>query len=312
MNIMRCVLRPEGKVVDGMGKQGQGRKKDISGMRSGKVVALSPTEERRRGVILWKCRCDCGKIFSTEGYKVSGGKIQSCGCMRHQHQIKDLTGRRFGKLVALQRLNKKIRTNYAWLCQCDCGKLTEVSSNALLQGRTRSCGCAKTEALKKNAADITGKRFGRLEALAPTEQRIGGSVIWRCRCDCGKETMVSYNSLVSENTKSCGCLSREHESPVKYMHYIDGTCIEMLERKGLRRNNTSGYTGVMAYKGKWKAQITFKGKTYNLGVYAKIEEAALVRKAAEERIFGEFLDWYYANFPAKTIQTAERKGSLYQ
>lgn len=273
------------------------RKKDITGMRSGMVVALEPTEEKRRGVILWKCRCDCGKEFMTEGYKISGGYIGSCGCTRNLHQIKDLTGQRFGRLTAIQRLDKKIGTSYAWLCRCDCGKLTEVSTNALAQGGTKSCGCGKVDALKKNAKGLAGQRFGRLVTIEPTDKRMGGSVVWRCHCDCGGEALVSYNSLTSGNTKSCGCLTKEHEGPPTYMHYIEGTCVEMLERKGLRSDNTSGYTGVVAHRGKWRAQITFRGKNYTIGTYTRIEDAAAARKEAEDRIFGEFLEWYYETYP---------------
>lgn len=279
--------------------RGESRKQDITGMRSGMVVALEPTDKKRRGAVLWKCRCDCGREFATEGYKISKGVISSCGCARKQHQIKDLTDQRFGRLVALHRLEKKRGSNYVWLCRCDCGRMTEVSTNALLTGGTKSCGCARVEALKRNARDISGQRFGRLVALEPTDRRMGDRVIWKCRCDCGKETFVSNSSLTSGNTKSCGCLPREHDSPTVNMRYIDGTCVEMLERKGLRRDNTSGYTGVMAYRGRWKAQITFKGKRYDLGTYERIEDAAAARKKAEERIFGEFLAWYY--------ETAQKK-----
>lgn len=287
-------------------EQTKGRmRRDITGMRSGKVVVLGATDQKRRNVFLWRCRCDCGKEFLTEGYKISGGVIKSCGCTRYEHQIKDLSGQRFGRLTALRRLNKKIGTSYAWLCRCDCGKETEVSANALLSGSTKSCGCGKIDALKKNAKDIRGQRFGRLLAVEPTERRKGNSVVWRCRCDCGKETEISYNSLISGNTKSCGCLLLEHESPSKYMRYIDGTCVENLEFRGLRKNNTSGYTGVTAYRGRWRAQITFKKKTYYLGQYEKIGDAVKVRKEAEEKIFGEFLEWYYDQFQ-KTRQKPEK------
>jgi len=272
------------------------RSKDISGMRSGKVVAIEPTAQRRRNTVLWKCRCDCGKEFLTEGYKVSSGVIKSCGCVRGEKQIKDLTGRKFGKLTAMHRLDKKIGTSYAWLCLCECGNQTEVSANALLCGGTKSCGCSKAEALKRKAVDITGKRFGKLVAINPTAQRINNSVVWHCRCDCGNEIDLPYQRLSSGNTKSCGCLLTENENLAKYMHYIDGTCIENLEFKGLRKNNTSGYTGVIAYRGKWKAQITFKNKRYNLGTYDNFEDAVAVRKEAEERIFGKFLDWYYETY----------------
>lgn len=164
----------------------------------------------------------------------------------------------------------------------------------------RSCDHGKGTALKTRANDITGQKFGRLTALEPTIRRMGGSVVWRCRCDCGNEAEVAYNSLVSGNTKSCGCLAKEHESPAKCLRYIGGTCVEMLERKSLRKDNTSGYTGVISFRGKWRAQITFKGKTYNLGTYIKVEDAAAARKEAEEKIFGEFLEWYYKNYPEKT------------
>lgn len=277
--------------------RGDSRKKDITGMRSGMVEALEPSGKKRRGVILWNCRCDCGKEFQTEGYKISGGVITSCGCARNLHQIKDLTGQKFGRLTALQRLDKRKGSSFAWLCRCDCGKIAEVSANALLQGTVQSCGCQKTDRLKQSAKDITGKAFGRLVALEPTEKRMGGSVVWRCRCSCGRETMAAYSSLISENTKSCGCMRKEHESPNAYMHYIDGTCVEMLTQKKLRKDNTSGYTGVVACRGRWRAQITFKGKTYLLGTYSRIEDAAAARKEAEERIFGEFLEWYYETHP---------------
>lgn len=275
------------------------RPKDIAGVRSGKVIALKPTEERRRGCILWLCRCDCGKQFLTEGYKISGGVIKSCGCARNEHQIKDLTGRRFGRLTALRRLDRRIGSSFAWLCRCDCGRMAEVSANALLKGGTKSCGCAKGRRKQKESPDITGQQFGRLTAMEAVKTREDGSVVWRCRCSCGKETEVPCHSLTSGNTKSCGCLRQENESPVKYMRYIDGTCVEKLENKRLRKDNTSGYTGVTAYRGKWKAQITFKKRLYHLGTYEKLEDAVKARKQAEEQIFGEFLDWFYREYPGE-------------
>jgi len=63
--------------------------------------------------------------------------------------------------------------------------------------------------LPKNCKNITDKRFTRLVALEPTDRRCGGSLVWRCMCDCGTETFVSSNSLLGGHTRSCGCLSRE-------------------------------------------------------------------------------------------------------
>lgn len=42
-------------------------------------------------------------------------------------------------------------------------------------------------------------------AVAPTEQRERRAIIWRCRCDCGKEILVDSRKLSSGIAKSCGC-----------------------------------------------------------------------------------------------------------
>ena len=57
----------------------------------------------------------------------------------------DLTGRRFGKLTVIKRVENKITNNgqikVQFLCKCDCGKETIVLSNSLKSGLTKSCGC---------------------------------------------------------------------------------------------------------------------------------------------------------------------------
>ncbi len=278
--------------------RGESRKKDITGMRSGRVTALEPTGIRASGAVLWRCRCDCGKEVFAEAYKITGGILKSCGCSRRSTPL-DIAGQRFGRLTALEWLDQRNRNGHLWRCRCDCGRETVVSASALRTGETRSCGCARQEALRRRAIDIRGRRFGRLTALEPLDKRVGGSVVWRCQCDCGKETEASYNSLTRGNTKSCGCLMQENICLTANLRYIDGTCVELVEKQRLRKNNTSGYTGVVSYRGRWRAQITFKRKTYNLGTYDRIEDAVKARKEAEERIFGKFLEWYYETHPEK-------------
>lgn len=61
---------------------------------------------------------------------------------------RDLTGRRFGRLVVLQQIPRP--EYYAdsctwWLCRCDCGAEVKVRSMSLNSGNTRSCGCLMRE-----------------------------------------------------------------------------------------------------------------------------------------------------------------------
>ena len=54
--------------------------------------------------------------------------------------------------------------------------------------------------------DITNNKYGRLTAIKETSEYLGESRKWVCLCVCGKKVKVSKNSLMSGNTKSCGCL----------------------------------------------------------------------------------------------------------
>jgi 5-methylcytosine-specific restriction endonuclease McrA len=61
--------------------------------------------------------------------------------------------------------------------------------------------------------NLEGQRFGRLLVIQKVTrpQRIKGQgVYWLCKCDCGNEKVVWSSSLISNITKSCGCLRKEH------------------------------------------------------------------------------------------------------
>ena len=53
----------------------------------------------------------------------------------------DLTGQRFGQLTVLYRVENNDRGEIQWLCHCDCGNDTIVTSGHLRSGGTKSCGC---------------------------------------------------------------------------------------------------------------------------------------------------------------------------
>ena len=60
-------------------------------------------------------------------------------------KAKDITGQRFGRLIALGPVGKNDNSNVIWLCVCDCGKITNVVGDYLRKGGTRSCGCLSQE-----------------------------------------------------------------------------------------------------------------------------------------------------------------------
>ena len=208
----------------------------------------------------------------------------------------DLTGKKYGNLTVLRRVEGQSRY-LTWECQCDCGNIVRVDSRRLRSGSITNCGCIKKDKNRKRvgrkAEDLTGRRYGKLVALYPlgkTEK--SGSILWRCRCDCGNEVDVSVSSLNNGNNKSCGCLKKEYQQLVHdRLHLIDGTCVEWLDGRKSRSDNTSGFRGVFRKKnGKYSASIGFKKKIYYIGTFEEYNDAVEARLRAEKMIHDGFVE----------------------
>ena len=67
----------------------------------------------------------------------------------------DLTGKRFGRWLVLERAATCVATQRAhgqsrWLCRCDCGTSSVVDVGRLRCGRSKSCGCLRRELARKS------------------------------------------------------------------------------------------------------------------------------------------------------------------
>ena len=60
----------------------------------------------------------------------------------------ELSRMRFGRLTVLSR-SDNIKGKTAWLCKCDCGNKIVVSANNLTKNNTLSCGCYRSEQVRK-------------------------------------------------------------------------------------------------------------------------------------------------------------------
>lgn len=119
----------------------------------------------------------------------------------------DLRAIRFGRLLVIERSASHFdgkRKRVLYRCRCDCGVEGTFRSDDLRSGDTKSCGCLRRDLLETN---LTGQRFGKLLVKERSEKK-GKSThtFWKCRCDCGKDYIVSAQHLTVGNTKSCGCL----------------------------------------------------------------------------------------------------------
>lgn len=130
-------------------------------------------------------------------------------------KIKDLSGKRFGKLTVIKRADDHV-TKYGnkvktWECLCDCGNTAIIPEDSLYKNGTKSCGCLRL--FNGGFIDIAGQKFGKLSVIEIAERK-KGKILWRCKCDCGNEVVALGENIRSGTTKSCGCLIKENGTKI--------------------------------------------------------------------------------------------------
>lgn len=120
-------------------------------------------------------------------------------------KVKDIKiGETYNNIQVLADLGTKGKGR-AYLCKCMlCGKEYEIQNKHI--GAVKSCKACSN---KNRIIDLTGQRFGRLEVLEYVCRK-NDRTLWKCKCDCGNETIVGYSNLINENTRSCGCMEEEN------------------------------------------------------------------------------------------------------
>lgn len=98
-------------------------------------------------------------------------------------RFKDITGKRFGYLVALHTVGRDTDGRMKWLCHCDCGNNVEVSSHQLLRGTTVSCGCYSRENSAKRAGTLNYKHGECKTRL----YKVWIGMRYRCNCPTCKD-----------------------------------------------------------------------------------------------------------------------------
>lgn len=117
----------------------------------------------------------------------------------------DLTGRTFGLLKVLRRVEDVKPGRPMWLCECRCGKSVVKSSTSLTkQNGVKSCGCLRHQK-SPELIDLTDMTFGELRVLYQDRSAQSGKARWVCQCSCGNVVSVLSENLRHSKTTSCGC-----------------------------------------------------------------------------------------------------------
>lgn len=145
---------------------------DLTDKRFGKLTViekLPPQTDRRTR---WMCQCDCGNTCVVTSQELRKGLQKSCGCGRR----KDLAGKKFGSLTAIQRSDKYIEMpdrgkKYLWECQCDCGEIVYRLPEKLRDNVNSACDkCLaerKVKAMVENAGFVEGTQLNKIASNKP-------------------------------------------------------------------------------------------------------------------------------------------------
>lgn len=230
-------------------------------------------------------------------------------------KAKDIAGKQFGYLTAIEPTGEKNRKDLVWRCICKCGTEVEYPATRLLTGNTLSCGCLKGEHFKQvnKYIDGTSLRQSIDEKVFSTRAESGYTGVTRKR-----DKWRAYIKYKGQNI-SLGCYSdlkdavkarargkelvrmdalglldfyeelhkddpeRPTRDAVRKQRKQPNIETVMKDKpRVVRSNNTSGYSGVSKKRDKWAVKITYKKVTYQLGTFETIEEAVAVRKNAEQ------------------------------
>ncbi|BAP85544.1 hypothetical protein LOOC260_110050 [Paucilactobacillus hokkaidonensis JCM 18461] len=140
--------------------------------------------------------------------------------------------------------------------------------------------------------DLTGQKFGHLKAIKH-DGYSDHKWLWLCQCDCGKQTKVTSSHLLSGHTTSCGHVQKDRNNSVAPGYEakrVNGVATFLLsDKRKVRTDSSTGITGVKEHKKRdgsidYEANITIASKRHYLGRFHTIQEAAKVRKDAENKL----------------------------
>ena len=138
----------------GCGAQDRGKQKQLNllGKKFGRLTVIKQLPSENRSAH-WLCQCECGNQITANQADLFWGSVTDCGCQKKKRT--NITGQRFGKLIALRETEPGTSRSGVsisrWLCRCDCGRELVVRKNNLTGRVTRSCGCLRSQKARFSA-----------------------------------------------------------------------------------------------------------------------------------------------------------------
>jgi hypothetical protein len=181
-----------------------------------------------------------------------------------ERAIIDITGRRFGKLIASSYSGKDKNSNKLWLCQCDCGGGKIVRYAHLKSLHITSCGCLKGEVLvarNLSHGESRTKLYSRYSGMIARCEN-PKHISWSCHggrgitvCDEWRKDYMSFKTWSEESGFKPDLILDRNDGDKGYSPDNCRWVTRTVNNQNARPRNGKKYRGVRSYKGKYRADI---------------------------------------------------------
>lgn len=209
--------------------------------------------------------------------------------------ILNLVNQKFGRLKVMSKSGKNKHGKTLWLCHCECGNTTNVSTSDLRNSHTKSCGCLNAVRIKSG----NNYRHGKINS-----PEYGPWTAMRARChNPNSKAYLNYGGRGIEVCNRWDTFSNflEDMGPRPTMkhtierrdvngNYEPSNCywLEKIKQARNTRVTNSRDCGVtLDQYDKWRVRITVDKKRIHVGKFEDKEEAIKARREAEIKYWGK-------------------------
>lgn len=192
-------------------------------------------------------------------------------------KFQDLTGQRFGRLVAIKVVGKNSKNESIWQCQCDCGNKVNVLMGRLKRNRTKSCGCYRQE-FKTFGAKYNEIKYRRLYN------------IWgKMKARCYQKSNEYYKNYGGRGIQICNEWLESFDNFRDWAitnGYQDDLTIDRINNDGNYEPNNCRWATYLIQANNTRANrlLTYKGKTQTFSQWARelgINKTTLYQRLAK-------------------------------
>lgn len=174
----------------------------------------------------------------------------------------DLTGRKFGRLIAIEYAGSDNGHGAIWKCLCECGASKDVRAKHLKSGSVQSCGCYSKEATSK-----------RKSTHKMTHTRIYN--IWKAmRHRCEKTYSASFERYGGRGISVCEEWRNDFQAFFKWAMangYTDGMSIDRIDNNGNYCPDNCRWVDMVTQANNKRNNhlLTYNGKTQTVAAWSK-------------------------------------------